>query len=665
MKILHPYCPFYRKVLKSYPDWIISFTFNNMKKWILIVSIAILYLSASAQCTSNRYTAPVFPSVTTTSGIQFGTATAYAALFPQNLYLDFYEPTGDTIAQRPLIVYVFGGGFLIGTRIDPPIPAYCTYLAKCGYTVASIDYRIGFNPLDSQSAERAVYRGVQDLRGAVRFLCQHYPQYRIDTQAIFLTGSSAGCIAGFHSTLAEPSDWPQCVHGSTLEPSDLGCLDCDDNTDNNGRMPFIRGIVNHWGAIFDTSFIRTTHKDNVPTISVHGDQDPIVPYNYGPPFSLPIFPNVYGSLPIHKRMDDIGIKNELVTLAGYGHEPWLLAPQLIDTCYVHEIPFLYSILKPKPIAITGDSTVCLDYQGSYAVRYDAGSRYCWDVTGGTILHTNNNTITVQWTSAGNHLITVQELTRNKVNGDRDSFIVHVIAHPVAAFGDSVLHTQAVFSDSSTGAISWAYSFGDNSSTAHMADPTHSYRSQGTFTVQLIVSNGHCADTTSRIVLTDTCPSGLSISYTVQGDTVSFSTNSSGSGYSWHFGDGDTAGGSAPSHIYQRSQSYLVSLWTTTAKACRVYGSVILPFTAVETGINGLSAETINVFPNPVDDILHISPLSTTAEIGLYDMRGKKISGQFVEPGAIISLDMSSLSKGIYILKIIAPTLTVTTKVSKR
>ena len=158
-----------------------------------------LYISASAQCTSNRYTAPIFPNVTTTSGIQYGSAMAYGGLIPQSLYLDFYEPTGDTLSSRPLIVYVFGGGYLIGTRIDPPIPTYCSYLAQCGYAVASIDYRIGFNILDSQSAERAVYRGVQDLRGAVRFLCQRFPQYRIDTTAIFLTGSSAGCISGLHS----------------------------------------------------------------------------------------------------------------------------------------------------------------------------------------------------------------------------------------------------------------------------------------------------------------------------------------------------------------------------------------------------------------------------------------------------------------------------------
>lgn len=636
-----------------------------MKKWIFSLVLMLTVATVWAQCTSDRYTRQVFSNVTTNSGIQYGSATAYGGLIPQTLSLDLYEPAGDTIAQRPLIVYAFGGGFLIGTRIDPPIVGYCTYLAKCGYVVASIDYRIGFNPVDSQSAERAVYRGTQDLRAAVRFLCQNYPQYKIDTQAIFLTGSSAGCFAGLHSTFLEQTDWPPCIHGTTLEPSDLGCLDCDDNAANNRRMPLIRGIINHWGAIFDTTYIRTTAKDNVPTISFQGDQDNIVPYNVGPPFSLPIFPNVYGSLPISKRLTDIGVKNELRTFVGYGHEPWLLAPQLLDTCYLYTLPFLYSILKPKPLVVTGDATVCLNYTGHYSVPYTAGSRYCWNVTGGTILSNTNNAITVQWNTIGSHILTVQELTRNKVNGDLDSFTVNVIAHPVAAFGDSVFHAQAVFSDSSIGAVSWAYSFGDNSSST-LQNPSHGYHSQGSFTVRLIVSNGYCADTTFRTLVTDTCPSGENISYTVSGDTVFFSASPSvGVQYSWHFGDGDSSNAVAPFHVYNHSQNYLVSLWSTTNKACRVYGSVILPFTGVSTGINETGLQTIKVYPNPTDGMLHISSMPEAADVILYDLEGQKIAEQYVEQSRDTEFNMNSLSSGVYILKIKGEKLNHNLKIVKR
>jgi hypothetical protein len=642
----------------------ISFTFISMKKWILILSSAMLYIATSAQCTSDRYTRQVFPAVTTTSGIQFGSAMPYNGLIPQSLYLDLYEPTGDTIAQRPLIVYAFGGGFLIGTRIDPPIPAYCTYLAKCGYVVASIDYRIGFNVADAASAERAVYRGVQDLRGAVRFLCQRYPQYRIDTNAIFLTGSSAGCFSGLHSCFMEQTDAPSSIHGLTLEPSDLGCMDCDVNTDNHSRMPFIRGILNHWGAIMDTNFIRPTAKDRVPVITLQGDGDNIVPYVSGPPFSLPIFPDVMGAVPIHKRMDDIGTKNELHPLYGYGHEPWLLAPNLLDTCYLYELPFMYSFLKPAPLSIVGDTAICAGYTATYSVRSDIGARYCWSLTGGTILSYGTASITVQWNTVGRHILTTQELTRNKVNGDLDSITVDVLAHPVAAFGDSVLHTHAIFSDSSIRATSWSYSFGDNSATQQIPNPTHNYGSQSTFTVRLIVSNGYCADTTYRTLRTDTCPASPAISYTISGDTVTFSTINTGAlQYTWHFGDGDSATGTSVTHVYTHSQNYLVSVNGTTAKYCPVFGSTILPFRA--SGINDPGAAEVRIYPNPADDILHISGLPQGAQISIFDMSGQKLHEQIAEENGYILVNVSELSAGIYLLRINATNLIINQKIIRR
>jgi hypothetical protein len=530
--------------------------------------------------------------------------------------------------------------------------------------VASIDYRIGFDVLDSQSAERAVYRGVQDLRGAVRFLCQHYPQYGIDTTAIFLTGSSAGCFSGLHSCFLEQSDWPPCIHGTTLEPGDLSCMDCADNTDNNSRMPKIKGIISHWGAIFDTTYIRSTAKDNVPTICLQGDQDDIVPYNVGPPFSVPIFPNVYGSLPITKRMADIGIQTELHTFYGYNHEPWLLAPQLIDTCYVYEIPFLYSVLKPQPPTISGNGTVCVHEIGRYTVPYDQGSTYCWFVSGGTIVSDSNNTIHVQWDSLGINVVNVRELTRDQVNSDLSDLIVRVVPPPVAAFGDSVFHTEAFFTDSSIGAVSWAYNFGDGKS-ASTPDPAHGYSSQDTFAVRLIVSNGYCTDTAYRTLTTDTCPASDAISYTVSGDTVSFSVSPSGIGYDWRFGDNDSSSAISPYHVYTHSQNYLVSIYTTTANQCTVYGSIILPFTAVTTGINGINDQPINIYPIPAADVLHISQLPGAADVGLYDVTGKKVIGQSVEAGAAIGIDIEGLSPGIYILKITGDNINLNQKVVKR
>ena len=50
--------------------------------------------------TGERYAQPVFDEVTVTEGIPFSSALRLGATEPTTLYLDFYEPMGDTLAER-------------------------------------------------------------------------------------------------------------------------------------------------------------------------------------------------------------------------------------------------------------------------------------------------------------------------------------------------------------------------------------------------------------------------------------------------------------------------------------------------------------------------------------------------------------------------------------
>src|ERR1043165_3054439 len=351
-----------------------------MKQIVSLTAFCLLCLAAFTQpCNSLRYQDTIFHRVDT-SIYYFGTATPFGVLAqPQDLLLDIYEPAGDTLTKRPLIVFEFGGGFTIGWRSEPDIPQFCQYFAKCGYVVASIDYRIGLNPLDTASTVRAFYRGVQDERSAIRYLAANAQQFRIDTNYITLTGTSAGCFCAFAQAFMTDSDRPVQTYGSFLEPDDQLCMDCSGNNDFGLRIPQILAIVNCWGAMLDTSYIEAT--EHTPVISFHGDQDILVPYVYGYPFQVPVFPRVYGSVPIHERLTNAGIPNVLHTLVGYGHEPELLAPQVNDTIYNYARLFLFDLLKPVPSPITGDTMLCAGMTGSYSVINTAGSRYCWSLTG--------------------------------------------------------------------------------------------------------------------------------------------------------------------------------------------------------------------------------------------------------------------------------------------
>lgn len=384
-----------------------------------------LYQAFGQNCNSVRYLDEVFEEVTITTGIKFAEADPYGIIGSQDLLLDLYMPTGDALEKRPLIIYAFGGGFLIGTRFQPPIPQFCEHFARLGYVVAAIDYRIGFNTTSSGSAERAVYRGVQDLRAAMRFLGQFSAGYGIDTTTIFLTGSSAGCFSALHSTFMEDSDRPQSSFGILLEPSDLSCADCSGNSylNNNELRP--KGIINNWGAMLDTLFIDPIAKDNVPVISFHGTDDLIVPYNTGSPFSYPIFPSVHGSAPIHQRLDNLGITNQLISLEGIGHEPWLLDAALLDTVYNYSVPFLHELMRPQTSTIAGDAIVPVGDVRSYSVTGQTDSQFCWEVTGGIIIADNGTTVDVLWNQTGAWELSVVEVSCIEVLGLPQSLEVEV------------------------------------------------------------------------------------------------------------------------------------------------------------------------------------------------------------------------------------------------
>ena len=61
----------------------------------------------------------------------------------------------------------------------------------------------------------------------------------------------------------------------------------------------IKGIINISGAILDTNWIQGKQTISSTFIGTR-NIDPIVPFNYGKPFSIPVLPNLMGSYLINK-----------------------------------------------------------------------------------------------------------------------------------------------------------------------------------------------------------------------------------------------------------------------------------------------------------------------------------------------------------------------------
>ncbi len=314
----------------------------------------------------NRYKKNIFPYADTAVDVLYGSAPVWT--FPyadENLYVDIYQPQGDTHYNRPLIIFAHAGGFLNGDKQVDNMVALCDSFAKMGFVAASIGYRKGFNPLDSESAERAVYRGVQDGKACVRFFKHNAATYNIDTNYIFFGGMSAGGFMSLYvGYMDKESERPQSTYG-WIAP-DLGCLDCSGN--NFATTSKVRAIIDMWGAVSDTTIIEP---GDIPALIMHGINDGTVPYYTGYAFGLITLPETHGAGPISERMTNIGVPHELITsysnlhmLDGSDNGTFVNPPNSFwyDTLFPRSTAFLYEIMKPKTYKISPDTSYIGQFQ---------------------------------------------------------------------------------------------------------------------------------------------------------------------------------------------------------------------------------------------------------------------------------------------------------------
>jgi len=310
-----------------------------MKKLLLSLSFLFAAFSAQAQCDGFRYYDEVFPGVTKTADVLYGTNVTYTGQ-TQNLLLDVYQPTGDNYAYRPLIVWAHGGSFVGGTKGDADIVSLCNHFAKRGYVCVSMEYRLGVNGTDSIEMTKAVMRAVHDMRAAVRFMKQSASTYAIDTSAVYVGGSSAGAFTALHHAyLDRTSKMPGYVQ--TIM-NNMGGME---GTSNNIAISSkAQGVINLCGALSEKEWISS---DDEPLVSLHGTADQTVPYGAAIIYVFNIFPVkvVDGSGSIHPYALAQGIPSTLKTFYGAGHVPYLgtsaSALAYMDTTVQYVRDFLY------------------------------------------------------------------------------------------------------------------------------------------------------------------------------------------------------------------------------------------------------------------------------------------------------------------------------------
>lgn len=251
---------------------------------------------------SQRYLTPQFTNVKVTKNVKFGANKGFSSLFTQveDLTMDIYEPDGDTLSERPVIILGHGGSYLAlylwGVKEQYSTVEMCNRFAKLGYVAVSIDYRLGWEAGSSDAEVRektivnAVYRAMQDFKTCIRYFRNDYAtnnnQWKIDPCKIFVGGTNSGgysALAVSNLNKVSEMEAPKFLDSNGdpyVNQSLTGDFDGFGGTQNVDNYPGYNSnasaVLALGAATGDTSWVEA---GEIPVVALHGTEETTTPYN--------------------------------------------------------------------------------------------------------------------------------------------------------------------------------------------------------------------------------------------------------------------------------------------------------------------------------------------------------------------------------------------------
>ena len=263
----------------------------------LLLTVVCMAISAVASQMTYAEESPITPDGTY----------LYAERDTCDLYLDVYNPakgsqTSIDGKKKPTIVFMFGGGFIGGTRDDASYNQWFRTLTQNGYRVIAIDYRLGLKGSDKVGVaqvnvlDKAIHMAVEDLFSATVFMIDNAETLGIDPENIVVSGSSAGAISVMQAEyeICNSTSWTEVL---------------PEGFNYAGVMSFSGAILSRKGKV-------KYAKEPCPTLMLHGTADKLVPYKQIAFFNLGFF----GGGKLVERFKKFGLDYNMYHFIGYGHE---------------------------------------------------------------------------------------------------------------------------------------------------------------------------------------------------------------------------------------------------------------------------------------------------------------------------------------------------------
>ncbi|OLC46935.1 MAG: hypothetical protein AUH43_12790 [Acidobacteria bacterium 13_1_40CM_65_14] len=295
--------------------------------FVLLIALTVAAPVAAQQSSDVQAAVALFQQVRTVPNIVYVRANGWEGK------LDIYAQRGQS--PTPTVIFIHGGGWVQGTK-EGSVLTVLPYIAM-GYSVVNVEYRLANVSLAPAA--------IEDCRCALRWVVAHAKEYNLDPDRLIVAGASAGghlalttgmvpASAGFDRFCLVPGE-PRVAAIVNF----FGITDVADLLDGPNKKPFpeswpytvqwLGNQPNRADVAKAASPLTYVRAGVPPVISIHGDQDPLVPYNH--------------SVRLQEALQKAGVAHELVTVPGGGHggfppAQWLRAYAAIQTFLTAHVP---------------------------------------------------------------------------------------------------------------------------------------------------------------------------------------------------------------------------------------------------------------------------------------------------------------------------------------